>query len=357
MDIVGYAKRVVEEELSSIFREVESNVSTYSNRLSDIAWIIRDFTMRGGKRLRAALVLLGYWSSKWGGEISDTVSKVMASIELLQSYLLVHDDIMDRDEIRRGGPTVFAWFRDRCHSSGMLGDCYHYGVSQAITAGDLLEALAVRYLSQASRKIAYDLLQKYTEGLFKVALGQYLDVYYSRLPLREVREEDIILVYKLKTASYTVELPLHLGAIASESASKRLLDELSSYAIPAGIAFQIRDDIIGLFGKPEITGKPAGSDVLQRKKTILITKAFEQSNSSDRAFLEEIYDSSRDITGDDVERVKKIVVESGALDYSLKLIDNYVGEAENALSNMREVSPGARNLLGELLKKLAYREY
>jgi geranylgeranyl diphosphate synthase type I len=355
-DPLETAKSIVEGELKKVFDEAEGEAYSISNMLSDLTWIIRDFTLRGGKRFRAALALAGYWSKVWAREINEDARKVMASIELLQSYLLIHDDIMDRDEIRRGGPTAYAWLRDKCVKDGLETECLHYGVSQAITAGDLLESMAVRVLSSTSPDISRRLVQKYTEGLMKVAFGQFLDVYLSSLPLNKVGEAEVILVHKLKTASYTVELPLHLGAIASRDGDERLLAELSAYAIPAGIAFQLRDDIIGLYGKPAVTGKPVGSDVLQRKKTLLVVKAYENGGEHVRRLLEEIYSGRRNVTSSDVEFVKRVVEETGALDYSLKRIEHYVSEAEKAIGNMKETCQEAREFLSRLLNKLAYRE-
>ncbi|WP_434731521.1 polyprenyl synthetase family protein [Thermogladius sp. KZ2Tp1] len=355
-DPVSIAKSVVEQELSQLFGEVEAAAKHTSPRLSQLAWIIRDFTLRGGKRFRATLVLAGFWSRRWGRELDDDVRKVMASVELLQSYLLVHDDIMDRDEIRRGGPTAHAWFRDVCVKEGLLADCPHYGVSQGITAGDLLESLAVRLLSSTSPDVARPLISRYTDGLMKVAFGQYLDVLLASLPLELVSEQDVITVHTLKTASYTVELPLHLGAIASRESSTKLLNELSKYAIPAGVAFQLRDDIIGLFGKTEVTGKPVGSDVVQKKKTLLVVKAYEFAGESAREKLREIYSTGKQPSVDGVNFVVRTVEGTGALDYTLRVIDRYVAEANRAIDEMTETSREAREFLRELLLKMAYRE-
>lgn len=354
--LIEMARAAVEEELRRAFDSLSAEASSVSGLLSDLSFIARDFTLRGGKRLRAVLVLAGYWSREWGSGDIGVARSVMAAIELLQSYLLVHDDIMDRDEVRRGGPTAHAWFRRRCVEAGMPADCPHYGISQAITAGDMLEAMAVAQLSRAPREVLPELLARYSQGLRRVAFGQYLDVLASALRLGQVREEDVLLIHKLKTASYTVELPLHLGAIASGKATPALLAELSSYATPAGLAFQLRDDVIGLFGDPSVTGKPAGSDVIQRKKTLLVVKAYEAGSEAVRRRLEEIYDSGRPVGPEDVEFVKKAVVETGSLDYTNRLIDSFVGEARRSLERSREISPEARGFLGFLLDRLAYRE-
>lgn len=360
-DLLNYSVKLVEDKLRSIFADLVGEAGKVSPLVADLPLTTSNYTLRGGKRLRAFLALIGYWSKNWGGGDPENISLVMAGIELLQSYLLIHDDIMDRDELRRGGPTVHVVFRDYCGTRGLLGDCVHYGTSQAITAGDYLEATAVELLSSARLDSAAlsRLLKTYARGLRLVAYGQYLDVHCSYLPLSAVREEHVLLIHTLKTASYTVELPLHLGAIASQAYTEKLFTELTRYAIPAGIAFQLRDDIIGLYGDPKTTGKPVGSDVRSKKKTLLVIKAYQLADSDSKRFLERIYQelSEKDVSPEHVEFVQRLVKETGSLSYSEELIKKYVGTALNALESATEINEQAKDVLKWLLYKLAYREY
>lgn len=358
-ELLNYAVRIVEDNLRAVFSRIREEASSISPLTLDAVEIASDYTLRGGKRLRAFLALVGYWSKEWGSGDPSLITSLMTGIELLQSYLLVHDDVMDRDEIRRGGPTVHSWFRDKCIREFKTGDCTHYGDSQAITVGDFLEATAVEYVSRAgiNGEVLSKLLGTYAAGLRKVAYGQYLDVLFSYRSLHEVSERDVLLVHRLKTASYTIELPLHMGAIASGKYNERLLGELSSYAIPAGIAFQLRDDIIGLYGDPRQTGKPVGSDVKERKKTLLVVKAYELGSEEVKRRLSEIYDApGTDVTLDHVKYVQDVVRETGSLEYSEMLIRRYVDEAAKVLEDSREMSKQAADVLKWLLVKLAYRE-
>lgn len=358
-NIVEYVVKLVNSSLEEFFRELHRDVLDNAPRAVDLVEIARDYTMRGGKRLRAVLALIGYWSREWGIGDVRAIADVMTAIELLQSYLLVHDDIMDRDILRRGGLTVHAWFTDLCIRE-KWSDCDHYGASQGIVTGDLLEASAISRLASTSIKTdsLRDLFKTYSRGLRRVAYGQYLDVMYSKLPLKNIREEDILLVYKLKTSSYTVELPLHLGAITSGKHSEKLLSELSRYAIPAGIAFQVRDDIIGLYGDPAVTGKPAGSDVKSKKKTILVIKAHELASDTDKQILELVYDKlpERDISDQLVEEVREIVKRSGSLDYAENVINRLVSEAEKALVDSVEICSETKEFLKWITRRLSYRE-
>lgn len=358
-ELLKYSVKLVEDNLKTVFSKLEEEASSVSPLTYDIIEIASDYTLRGGKRLRAFLALVGYWSREWGSGDLATITNVMTGIELLQSYLLIHDDIMDRDELRRGGPTVHAWFRDKCLKE-MKGDCVHYGDSQAITVGDYLEATAVEYISRANLpgETLRRLLETYSRGLRMVAYGQYLDVLFSNKPLGNVSERDVLLVHTLKTASYTIELPLHLGVIASGKYSEKILRELTSYAIPAGIAFQLRDDIIGLYGDPRQTGKPVGSDVRGKKKTLLVVKAYELGDHEVKRRLSEIYDvlGINEVTQEHVKYVQEIVRETGSLEYNEELIKRHVENALKALEESKEISAQAVNILKWLLEKLAYRE-
>ncbi len=353
-DLLSYARSLTNETLREILEEKKTEAAGISDYVKDIVEIAMDYTLRGGKRLRAFLVLIGYWSRRWRSGDIDKARYVMAAMEFLQSYLLVHDDIMDRDEIRRGGPTVHVWFDDKCRKTGLIGDCQHYGVSQAILTGDYLESLAVYSLARPGfpQPILSRLLETYTRGMRMVAYGQFLDVLIAYKRLREVTEKDVYTIHKLKTASYTVELPLHLGVIASGEVDDELYRDLSAYAEPAGIAFQLVDDILGLYGDPSVTGKPVGSDVREKKKTLLIIKAYELGSSEDRRFLEEIYDHRRpeDITDDDVARVQEIVKDTGSLDYNREIIEKLAEEAYRVLEESSTICGEAKGVLSWLLR-------
>ncbi len=354
-EVRSIVKEVVENEMNNLSKEA----TTYSYYLNDLVYIAKDFMLRGGKRLRAFLVLIGYWSREWGLDISR-VKYLLAMVEFLQSYLLVHDDIMDQDDVRRGGPTVHVWFSRKCRDEKLLGDCNHYGVSQAITVGDYLESLAVNMISKLDLpgNTLSLLIKTYTRGLRIVSYGQYLDVLMSYKPLREVSEEDILMIHKLKTASYTVELPLHLGAIASNRYSNELLNELTEYAIPAGIAFQLRDDILGLYGDPSVTGKPVGSDVREKKKTLLVIYAYKNASEDDRRFLEEIYDIKKreEINEDDIRRVQEIIRKYGGLEYVEKKMIEEAEKARDALRNAILINDNAKKSLEWLLELFIHRE-
>lgn len=350
-------KRMVEEVVNEVFDQLRVEMSNESKYLVDIEATAREFILRGGKRIRPLLVLIGCWSVNWG-KIDQSLKYLVSSVEFLHNYLLIHDDIMDRDVLRRGGLTVHASFARKCSEMGFR-DCEHYGISQAITIGDYLESIAVNMFSKLKLdgETLSKLLSIYTRGLRLVAYGQFLDVLLSNLPLGSVREEDVIKVHTLKTASYTIELPLHIGAIAC-GGDDRVIGELTNYALPAGVAFQLQDDVLGLFGDEKVTGKPSGSDVREKKKTLLIVKAYELGGPEDRAFLEEVYDRRRscEVTDNDVEKVRRIVLSTGSLAYVRSVIESRVNEARSKLYSSKFISTEAVKVLDELLLLLTRRE-
>ncbi len=357
-NILDLAKKYVNESLEKDLNKYFNEAQNVYAPLEELVNAVKDYTLRGGKRLRALLVLLGYWSVEPRAPI-DTILPIMYGIEYLQSYLLVHDDIMDRDELRRGGPTLHIWFKNKCVEESLLGDCIHYGISQAILAGDYLEALAIATFSSANldSDTLVKLIKRYSIGLRMVAYGQYLDVYFSYKPLKYVKEEDVLKIHELKTASYTVELPLHLGVIAAKG-RKEYLELFTKYARSAGIAFQLRDDIIGLYGDPRITGKPVGSDVKEKKKTLLIVKAYELGSSDDKKFLEEIYDRKKpdDITADDILYVREIVKNTGSLDYNESLIKKLFNDSIGIIEESKLLDSEIKNVFIYMTKKLVMRK-
>jgi geranylgeranyl diphosphate synthase, type I len=213
----------------------------------------RALSLRGGKRLRAALVLVGQKATESRVLPWERGLQVGVAFELLQSYFLIHDDWMDQDDTRRGGPSVHRALSRRFRSA-------HAGACSAILAGDYMAALATRVLVQATRKHPRqsELLETFATTQLLTVAGQQLDAIRA--------SADAEKVYQLKTGNYTAKGPLLLGAMLA-GADKRTLTAIARFAEPVGIAFQLRDDLLGLFAKVADTGKPVGNDLLVGKRT------------------------------------------------------------------------------------------
>ena len=301
--------------------------------------LLKEFSMRGGKRIRPALLYHGYACF---AKPHDEVLNASLSIELVQSYFLIHDDIMDKDDLRRNGPTIHKSY-ENIFQKKRIKDSKHLGLSLAICAGDLACALANQILAntlfsphEKSRAFA-----KLNTMIAKVIHGQVLDVSF---PYRKnLTEQDLLGMYALKSATYTVEGPLHVGALLA-GAKTQNLRQLSAYAIPLGIAFQIQDDILGMFGTEKQIGKPVTSDVEHGKKTLLILNALEKGDTRQKKFIDSVL--GRKCSSNQHEQLKKIIVETGALGYCKDYSKNLVMKAKSALLKIRLRNEGKQFLFG-----------
>ena len=280
---------------------------------------LRDYVLRGGKRLRGALVMLG--SQAAGGDGGSALDASIG-IELLHAYLLIHDDFMDRDEVRRGGPTVHAALARTTGSP-------HLAASLAVLLGSLCEAWALDLVLGAPvpperARAAARLL---AGTLRDVTVGQMQDV---SAPLgRELSASDVLAVQRMKTGSYSFDLPLRLGALLA-GGSDSLLEALARFAQPLGQAFQIADDLLGTFGSPAVTGKANASDLREGKRTLLVARAFESAEPRDAAILRAGL-GKPDLTDADAERMREVLVRSGAVDSCRRDAERLRDEAVRAL--------------------------
>jgi geranylgeranyl diphosphate synthase type I len=257
-ELVTRVRADVEERLAREVAQAVHRAELLSPRARDVVAALGALALRGGKRVRAVLVAAAYEAC--GGEGgASRVTAAGASIEILHAYLLVHDDWMDQDEVRRGGPSVHVLLRGRLRDD-RLGD------AAAILAGDFGCAVAQRLLLEvdvppARLAEAARVLARIQED---VVLGQTLDLLDTSC--------DVETKHDLKTGSYTVRGPLALGA-ALAGASTEQRAALERFGGPLGIAFQLRDDLLGLFGEAREVGKPIGSDLRQGKRTALVAEA------------------------------------------------------------------------------------
>jgi geranylgeranyl diphosphate synthase type I len=261
---------------------------------------LRDYVLRGGKRLRGALVVLG---CEAGGGHRSWALDPSIGVELLHAYLLIHDDFMDRDETRRGGPTIHAQLGRETGSA-------HLGGSIAVLLGSLCEAWALELVVSApvAAERTATAARLLARALQEVTVGQMEDL---SAPLgKELGANEVLAVEQLKTGSYTFELPLRLGAVLA-GGSDALLQALSRFALPLGQAFQIVDDLLGSLGSPEVTGKPNASDLREGKRTLLIARALEMASEKDVARLRAGLGRA-DLADSEAAELREILLRSGA---------------------------------------------
>lgn len=319
-DLKAY-KKILDASLDTRLQEFKKDLKPpFTNKnIRAVIQALSDLSLKGGKRIRGTLARYAYKAIQ-NNESSCVLDLAMA-IELIHSYLLMEDDIMDRDDFRHGYPTAHKILEKYFKKTYPESNLHHMSISFTMLAFTLAQHLAFELIAKmkASEKKRLE-ITKYLHKMVEYTIyGQILDL-ETELEKR-VTEEQVIQVHTSKTAHYTFRNPVIGGALLAD-ASKKQIEILEKYALPVGIAFQLRDDIIGLFGNEEAIGKPVGSDLREGKKTMLIVKAYEFGHRKQITFLRKQL-GNRTITKEEVEECKKIVQDTGSLDYSQNLIEKY----------------------------------
>lgn len=343
-DVVALIEQTL-GDLAGQWVELSSTITPRPEVLhtDSILELLRGFTATPGKLIRPRMA---YWGWVAGGGRDDDparahVVRVGAALELLHCFALVHDDVMDASDTRRGHPSVHALARAEHASHDALGDAQRYGESIAILVGDLLHSEAdqligglPRRLRAAWRTLAVELMLGQGRDLVGAANG--------RRDLAHARE-----VARVKSGAYTVWRPLQLGALAAD-APPQAAAALSEYGHHAGLAFALRDDVLGVFGDPARTGKPAGDDLTAGKPTVLLALAERRFGPAGRLALRRVGGGGEPA---DVELLRSELVASGVLDEVEELIVQAVADAERALDSPwldARAAPGLRRLLHRL---------
>lgn len=287
------------------------------------------FILDSGKRLRPLFAAVGYLGS--GKELTKEIITAAASLELIHVCALIHDDLMDGSDTRRGAPAIHREFEAIHRKDGRAGDPQQFGAASAILLGDLALVWSAKMLHQSgiSSDVLINSLPIYDELRIELMAGQFLDVYEQTSHTSSIERSRKIARYK--SGKYTIERPLHFGAALA--GVKNLDTPYTSYGIPLGEAFQLRDDVLGVFGESELTGKPTGDDLLEGKRTALIAKTFELGNASQAMVITPVL-GNRKATEDSIEKAKKIIVDTGALAYIENLIDELTTESLAAITQL-----------------------
>ncbi len=306
-----------------------------------IASEIRALVAAGGKRLRPAFV---YWGHRATGADHDAaVLRPAAAVELLHTFALLHDDVMDHSETRRGNPSAFVSLTARHDELGSSGDPEWFGLSAAILAGDLAFVWADELLEAAD--VAPGVLDRarrvFTTLRTEVLAGQYLDLALAASPGADERAAERVAM--LKSARYTVTRPLLLGATLGSPAGgidERVEDALTRYGDAVGLAFQMRDDVLGLFGDPAVTGKSGLDDLREGKRTVLLLRAMRLADPAGRAVLDATL-GDPEVDDAAAQRCRQVIAESGALASIEVLIADRHARALAAIADLDEPARGA----------------
>ncbi len=298
--------------------------------------------------------MTAYWGWRGaGGDPNDEIVAAAAALELLHAFALTHDDVMDESDVRRGRPSMHRRFAVLHRTAGWTGSADAFGNAAAILGGDLCLSWADAMLARSGMtdealrrgRPVYDAMRS------ELVAGQYLDLVQQARGTHNVA--DALTVARFKTAGYTIERPLHFGA-ALAGADVELVGAYRRYGQALGQAFQLRDDLIGAFGDPSVTGKPAGDDIRSGKSTTLVACALEKADDAARQV---ILSALGDATLDEVclERVRDTLVEVGAVSRIESMIADLAGEASEAIANA-PVTESARPVLQRLVTAATQRE-
>ena len=301
---VGELARDVEAALDALITREERRWIADSPDLAVLFDELRGLVLGGGKRMRPAFCLLGALAA--GGTKNDDLVRAGAALEMLHAMALFHDDVIDGSASRRGHETTHVRHARLHREGGWAGDAQRFGDGVAILVGDLAYVYADQFMESMPARVR----DVWAQMRLEVNIGQYLDVSGSvRRDFTLATAERIGL---FKTAKYTIERPLHIGALIGDpNVTSGVLDALSGYGVSLGVAFQMRDDVLGVFGEPDVTGKPAGDDLRESKPTALIAEAIAVATPAQRSVLDGIGTAGLDATR--IDDIRRVIVDTGAL--------------------------------------------
>ncbi len=338
----------IEIELAQFLERQSQYLTSIAPELSPVAQSLSAFLLDGGKRLRPLFAYSGFIGA--GGKSSSEVIRAMASLELLQACALIHDDLMDGSDTRRGKPSIHRHFESLHQSAQMQGFASRYGQAAAVLLGDLALVWSDQMLhsSGLSPDELLSVLPVHDEMRIELMAGQFLDVHEQTQKSTSVQRS--LNIARFKSGKYTIQRPLHIGsaiAITDKKLRARIDELYSNYGLPLGEAFQLRDDILGTFGDSQLTGKPAGDDLREGKRTVLIATTYERATQIELGELDR-YFGKINLDSDGVEKLQAIIISTGARAYVEDLIEKLTSNALKALKHDEIANNGA-----SLLKELA----
>lgn len=351
------ARTRVDAAVSDALAELRTHVVPAGAAADDLLTPLSGLASRG-KRMRAALLIAAHHAA--GGASADAAARLAAALELFQTAALVHDDVLDRSDTRRGMPSVHRAIESTHRANGFDGDPERYGMNGAILTGDLSLMLCLGEVAatcaQLPAQIGTAVAHRFRAMATLCTMGQYLDIRLASTPVAQAaaQREEIVAVMRSKTASYTSEGPLALGA-ALAGLSPANVDAWAAAGVPLGIAFQLRDDLLGVVGNAAVTGKPAGDDLREGKKTVLLAEALGRANAAGRQAILAVA-AVADAADADVARAIDAVIESGAVAAVEADIARYGEEARTALTALAPADDSGallNRLVDDVLERVA----
>ncbi|WP_341718421.1 polyprenyl synthetase family protein [Micromonospora sp. FIMYZ51] len=327
-DLVAAVDRTLAEFLTA---EVDA-LSEIDAAMGEFAATARDYVLGGGKRVRSTFAYWGWRGAVGGEQPLEPVLPALATLELLHTFALVHDDVMDASATRRGRPTAHVAVAAQHAADGRHGDSDRFGEAVAVLIGDLCMVWADQLLARATLPAPrlLEVRRGYDRMRVETVAGQYLDVLGETEPANWSVDR-ALRVARYKTASYTVLRPLLFGASLAGTEDTMLIDAYTRYGRAVGEAFQLCDDLLGVYGDPDTTGKPAGDDLRTGKPTTLLMLARQLATPAQRRTLD---GTGRCVDEPAIARLAEVVVDTGAVDRIERMIDERIEEALTALDTV-----------------------
>ncbi|MBI3429549.1 MAG: polyprenyl synthetase family protein [Actinobacteria bacterium] len=337
----------VQRDLTNFLAEQIQYLGEIGTELIPVAEAMSAFLLDGGKRLRPLFAYSGYLAA--GGKDDGAIIRAVSSLELLQACALIHDDLMDGSDTRRGKPSIHRWFEGIHQTEELSGSATSYGVSAAVLLGDLALVWSDQMLhsSAIASEALIRSLSIYDEMRLELMAGQFLDVHEQALASQSVARS--LKIARYKSGKYTVERPLHFGvSLAQPDEEKRqnFMTIFSEFGLPLGEAFQLRDDLLGVFGDPSVTGKPAGDDLREGKRTVLMAMTQDRASEQQERIISKLF-GDPNLSDAGIEELQMIITNTGASEHVEELIEKLTLTALDALSR-EEINETAYALLSEL---------
>jgi len=338
-------KNTVEETLRKHVSDID-RVYPFKRISPLLCESIKEFIGRPGKRVRPVLFVLGYLA--FAKKPASGLYQSALSIELLHDFMLIHDDIIDKSDSRRGRPSMHKMLDNRLKLDKSVK---FNGQDLAIVVGDIIYAMAVKSFLAVKEDPARKekALNKLLDAVLYTGGGQFIEIIYGIKRIDKINKNDIYRIYDLKTAYYTFAYPLAIGATLA-GAGPEEIKKIFDYGRVLGRAFQIKDDILGIFGDEKETGKSTLTDLQEAKRTLLIWYAYNNSPKKDQAQITAVF-SKKKVDRSDLSRIQNIIRGSGALAYANKQISAAAVKADSIISSLNTGS-NIKNLLSEFYRNI-----
>ncbi len=334
------SRREIDSNLQATLKDFLKKVKTTSPQILPL---VQEFikSCAGGKRIRGSLIKLGCELS--GGKPNKDTIQAAVAYEIFQTAILAHDDIIDKSLLRRNQPSLY---------SALGGD--HRGISHAICLADIGFFLCYKILG--TLKIADNkkvkVIQSFSDAMIYTVFGEALDVELS-YPNKKRGSKDVFNIHGLKTAWYTIIEPLTIGGIIA-GANNKLLTSFGEFGHNLGIAYQIQDDILGVFGDEKTLGKSVQADIEENKNTLLITYALQKANPRQKKILKQFYGTGK-ITDSEASKIRKVFIETGALERTQISAQTYLKAGKKLITKITK-NKDHQLLLNELADYLVNRQ-